>query len=140
MRVLHLYSNWKWTGPAEHALNLAISLVKRGYDLTFVCSKPPREVEDSLKKRAEESGLSLVNNFYMNKHFNILHNALDIMRLTRFIKENRFELIHTHLFNDHFITGVSTRRLSKEVSLIRSVYAGRWIVLQYKKQDAIIFY
>ena len=35
MKILHLYSNWKWTGPAEHALNAAIHLFRKGYDLNL---------------------------------------------------------------------------------------------------------
>lgn len=124
MRVLHLYSNWKWTGPAEHALNVATSLVKRGYDITFACGRPPVEVEDSLEKRAKEVGFSLTHNFYLNKHFNIWHDAIDIVRLKTFIKQKKYDLIHTHLFNDHFIAGVAARCLSKGISLIRTVYEG----------------
>ncbi|MCK5009545.1 MAG: hypothetical protein KAS98_03610, partial [Deltaproteobacteria bacterium] len=68
MRILHLFSNWKWTGPAEHALNAATYFVDRGYDITFACGKPPSGVEDSLEKRAKKSGLNLANKFYLNKH------------------------------------------------------------------------
>jgi len=140
MKILHLYSNWKWTGPAEHALNVATNLVKRGYDLTFACGKPPMKVEDSLEKRAGEGGLSLAHNFYLNKHFNIWHDAIDIVRLTRFIKQRGFELIHTHLFNDQFIAGVAAKRLSKRISLIRTVYGGEGLPYNVKNRVLLLYF
>lgn len=124
MKILHLYSNWKWTGPAEHALNVSAHLAKKGYDLTFACGIPPTAVEDSLEKRAKEDGLNVVDKFYLNKHFNIWHDLFDMVRLTTFIKQKKYDLIHTHLFNDHLIAGVAARRISKKISLIRTVYDG----------------
>ena len=31
MKVLHLFSNYKWTGPAEPAVNLAAKLKNNGF-------------------------------------------------------------------------------------------------------------
>ena len=124
MKILHLYSNWKWTGPAEHALNLALYLFKKGYDLTFACGPAPEEVEDSLEKRAREGGVPLANRFYLNKHFQVWHDAIDVVRLASFIKERKIDIIHTHLFNDHLIAGVAARCASRKVSLIRTIYEG----------------
>lgn len=124
MRILHLFSNWKWTGPAEHALQAATYFVKRGHDLIFACGKPPAAAEDSLEKRARKSGLNHVNTFYLNKHFHIWHDAVDVVRLKKFIKKEGIDLIHTHLFNDHFVAGVAARCLSKRIFIVRTVYDG----------------
>ena len=35
MKILHLFSDWKWTGPAEPVLNLCKELEKRGHDVTL---------------------------------------------------------------------------------------------------------
>src|SRR4030042_1743394 len=48
MKILHLFSDWKWTGPAEPVLNLCGELEKRGHDVTLAYRKPPFPVEDSL--------------------------------------------------------------------------------------------
>jgi len=124
MKILHLYSNWKWTGPAEHALNVASHLFRKGHDLTFACGKPPQAADDSLEKRARENGLILANHFYLNKHFNVGHDAIDIIRLVSLIREKKYEIIHTHLFNDHFIVGIAARCISKRITLLRTVYDG----------------
>ena len=124
MRILHLFSNWKWTGPAEHALHAATFFAKRGHDLIFACGKPPADAEDSLEMRAMKSGLNHASAFYLNKHVHIWQDAVDVVRLTRFIKKEDIDLIHTHLFNDHFVAGVAARCLSKRVFVVRTVYDG----------------
>ena len=131
-----MFGNWKWTGPAEHALSLATYLVKKGYDFTFACGKPPLAVEDSLEKRAQESGLSYANNFCLNKHLHFWHDTIDIVRLIRFLKRNDIELVHTHLFNDHFIAAVAVKYLSKGITLIRTVYDG--LGLSYTLRNRLI--
>ena len=136
MKVLHLYSNWKWTGPSEHALNLAAHLTGKEYDLTFACGRPPVTVEDSLEKRAKEASLNIMQEFYLNKHFNIWHDVIDIRRLTRLLKKEKCELIHTHLFNDHIIAGVAARRASKRILIVRTVYDGEG--LSYNTKNRIL--
>ena len=39
MRVLPLFANWKWTGPAEPAVSLAATLSRRGLDVRFACGR-----------------------------------------------------------------------------------------------------
>ena len=57
MKILHLFSNWKWTGPADPTLNLCKGLEKRGHDVTFAYRKPPLPVEDSIEKRVLQAGV-----------------------------------------------------------------------------------
>ena len=136
MRILHLYSNWKWTGPAEHALHAATYFVNRGHNLTFACGKPPSDVDDSLEKRVKQSGLNCANKFYLNKHFHVWHDAVDVMRLKTFIKKEHIELIHTHLFNDHFVAGLAARCLSKRILIVRTVYDG--LGLSYVMRNRVL--
>lgn len=51
MRILQLFSNWKWTGPADPVLNLCKGLEKKGHEVTLAYQKPPLPVEDSIEKR-----------------------------------------------------------------------------------------
>jgi glycosyltransferase involved in cell wall biosynthesis len=123
-KILHLFSNWKWTGPAEHALATATYLFKRAYDVSFACAHPPVEVEDSLVQRARKTSMPLVNGLYLNKHLNILQNARDVLRLTKLINTVKYDLIHTHLPNDHIIAGIASKLASHKATLIRTVYDG----------------
>ena len=124
MNVLHVFSNWKWTGPAEHALNTAAYFIKKGHDIIFACPAPPLPVEDSLKKRAEKNGLVIEEGLYLNKHFHLWQDAHDIFCLNSVMRKNRFDLIHTHLLNDHLIAAMASRLNRRPIPIVRTVYEG----------------
>jgi hypothetical protein len=54
MKILHLFSDWKWTGPSEPMLNLCKALEGKGHDVTLAYRKPPLPVENSLERRVLE--------------------------------------------------------------------------------------
>jgi glycosyltransferase involved in cell wall biosynthesis len=91
--------------------------------VTFACGKPPHGVKESIVKVAEQRGITPLTSFHMNKHFNLLHNLSDFLKLEPFLKENHFQVVHTHLTNDHFLGGISARRV-KNMKIIRSCYEG----------------
>ena len=124
MNMLHIFSNWKWTGPAEHALNTAVYFMKKGCAVIFACAAPPKPVEDSLMQRARAAGLSLEDGLHLNKHCNPWQNAHDIVRLRACIRKNGFQLIHTHLPNDHLLTAAALSLGRRRVPVIRTVYDG----------------
>ena len=124
MKILHIFSNWKWTGPAEHALNLALQLRQHGHDVTFACAPPPAGVEESIKAVAVERGMAPLTSFHLHKHIHITRNLLDMAALRRFIKKELFDIVHTHMPNDHLVTGMAARSLFARVPVIRSCYEG----------------
>ena len=139
MKILHLFSNWKWTGPSEHALATVTHLFKRDYDVTFACAHPPVDVEDSLLERARKANIPLVNGLYLNKHLHISHNVMDVLRLTRLINEVKYDLIHTHLANDHMIAGIASKLTSKKFNLIRTVYDGNGLSAGFRNRLLLFF-
>ncbi len=124
MKILHIFSNWKWTGPAEHALNLTLSLKKSGHSVSFACALPPDGVTQSIVSYAEKAGITPVTQFNLNKHFNISDNLRDTKALRGFINDGKFDLIHTHLPNDHFLAGMSVRTGFCKTPVIRTCYDG----------------
>ena len=67
-KVLHLYSNHKWTGPADHALNLASWLKMRDDVATyFACGRRPG-VQNPLYDKAGRRGLKPLTGLYLKKH------------------------------------------------------------------------
>jgi len=125
MKILHIFSNWKWTGPAEHALNMATAHLKSGHDVIFACAEPPFEgKENSIVAAAERAGISPLTKFKLNKHFNLADNIKDIQKLRKFLKEKEFDVVHTHLPNDHFLCGVALFATFTKTILIRTCYDG----------------
>jgi glycosyltransferase involved in cell wall biosynthesis len=134
MKILHLFSNWKWTGPAEHALSTAIALSKTGHHVTFACAAPPEGAPESIVATALQAGITPLTSFSLNKHFNITDNVSDILRLRTFLKKEKFDLIHTHLNNDHFLAGAAASLIKKKIPVIRTCYEGKGLKPNWKNR------
>lgn len=98
MKIFHLYSDWKWTGPAEPALSLCTTLKKRGHDITFACGKADEALmlladSESVEKYASERGLVPITRFNLTKHFRFFKAINDIRMLTKFINNEEFDIV-----------------------------------------------
>lgn len=124
MKILHLFSNWKWTGPAEPALNLCLALQRRGHDISFACGSSPDGAKNLVAMNASERGIAPITKFCLRKHFRIADNLTDFFRLKGFIKEGQFDIVHTHLPNDHLVGGLAARKSGRDVLLVRTDYSG----------------
>lgn len=108
MKILHLFSNWKWTGPAEHALQLAHRLSLRGHQVLFAYGSPPQEGLEGIRHKVCTLNIETVE-LQLKKHINLLSNAKDLWTLRSILKDFRPDIIHTHLTNDHLLGGVAAR-------------------------------
>lgn len=128
MKILHIFSNWKWTGPAEHALNMALAHTRSGNDVTFACAEPPpADREHAIVAKAEQAGITALTRFRLNKHFNLADNLSDIPALRKYLKKEKFDIVHTHLPNDHFLCGMALFASFTKTVLIRTCYDGHEI-------------
>ena len=58
MRLVHLYANWKWTGPADPAVSLAAALAERGHKVTFIPGRQVADLENRIVTEAKARGLT----------------------------------------------------------------------------------
>ena len=129
MKILHLFSDWKWTGPAEPALNLCIELKKRGHDVTLACGKamddypfPPDS--ESVEKYAYERNLVPVTKFNLSKHFSLFKYISDIKNLSIFMNDESFDIVHVHRNQDHLVGGIAARRTGRNLPVVRTNHDG----------------
>ncbi len=122
MRVLHLFSNSKWTGPAEPALRLCLTLRERGVTVDFACAPKRANRENMIVDTARAHGLEPLSGFHLSKHRNPLLNWLDCCALKRYLRDTAYDLVHCHLDNDHEIALCATRHDGPPV--VRSLYTG----------------
>ena len=129
MKILHLFSDWKWTGPAEPALNLCVELKKRGHNVTLACGKamddypfPPNS--ESVEKSAYERGLTPVTRFYLSKHFSFFKYISDIKNLSVFMNEEEYDIVHVHRNQDHLVGGIAARRTGRSLPVVRTSHDG----------------
>jgi glycosyltransferase involved in cell wall biosynthesis len=126
MKILHLFSNWKWTGPADPTLNLCKGLEKRGHDVTFAYRKPPLPVEDSLEKRVLQAGVKATDRFQLDHSVKFYHPSFlqthlrDISDLTRYLREEKFDILNVHHSHGHLLGGIAARRSGHPVIVIRT--------------------
>jgi glycosyltransferase involved in cell wall biosynthesis len=126
MKILHLFSNWKWTGPADPTLNLCKGLEKRGHEVTFAYRKPPFPVEDSIEKRVLQSGVKATDRFRLDHSVKFYQSSFlpihlrDIVDLTHYLREEKFDILNVHHSHGHLLGGIAARRSGHPVIVIRS--------------------
>jgi len=126
LKILHLFSNWKWTGPADPTLNLCKGLEKRGHDVTFAYRKPPLPVEDSIEKRVLQAGVKATDRFHLDHSVKVYHpsflptNLRDILDLTHYLRKEKFDILNVHHSHGHLLGGVAAKRSGHPVIVIRT--------------------
>jgi len=126
MKILHLFSDWKWTGPAEPVLSLCKELERRGHEVVLAYQKPPLPVEDSLKKRVLREAICGTDRFHLDHVLKpshpsgFLYNLQDFFHLSRYIYEKNFDLINVHQSHDHILGGLAARCSKRSPVVIRT--------------------
>ena len=126
MKILQLFSNWKWTGPADPIVNLCKGLEQRGHDVTFAYRKPPFPFEDSIEKRVLKAGIKATDRFHLNHALKIyqpsfiLKNLQDILSLTDYLNREKFDILNVHHTHGHILGGIAARRSNHPVIVIRT--------------------
>jgi len=126
MKILHLFSNWKWTGPADPTVNLCKELEKRGHEVTFAYRKPPLPVEDSIEKRVLRAGIKATDRFRLDHSVKFYHPSFlrthlrDILDLTRYLREENFDILNVHHSHGHLLGGIAARRSGQPLIVIRT--------------------
>jgi glycosyltransferase involved in cell wall biosynthesis len=126
MKILHLFSNWKWTGPADPTLALCKELEKRGHDVTFAYRKPPLPVEDSIEKRVLQAGVKATDRFRLDHSMKVYHPSFlpthlcDISDLARYLRQEAFDILNVHHSHGHLLGGIAAKRSGHSIIVIRT--------------------
>jgi len=121
LRVLHLLSNYKWTGPSDPAHALATGLARLGLDVVLRSAGYTKgDAVNHVAVQGAARGLVPVTDLALGKHRNLWRNWRDARRLRGILAAERFDLVHCHLANDTRIALAALR--GSELPLLRSVY------------------
>jgi glycosyltransferase involved in cell wall biosynthesis len=102
MRVLHLLSDWKWTGASEPAVSLCEALTSCGLDVTLAFRKTPIDFpEKTVEKEAKRRNLAFFDGLRLNRYFSPGDWLFDLRMIGPYAKEHRINIIHAHLSHDH---------------------------------------
>jgi len=147
-RVLHLFANYKWTGPADPALRCAAELRALGEDVVFAQAgwTLPR-AEHRMAMELARSRLPVAAGLELRKHFGLFSVRRDEMEIERRVVRHGVDVLHSHLPADHLVAALAVRRARKRggrVSLVRSLYDAEaprrtWrTALAFRYTDAVI--
>jgi glycosyltransferase involved in cell wall biosynthesis len=123
MRVLHLYSNYVWTGPSEPVVNLARALRDDGIDVHFACCRTPSPRPRSVYDKAAERGLEPILDFHLTKLIS-LDGLRDIGRMSTYLEDHAIDIVHTHRPRDHGIGAYAAHRCCRPVRVVRTNHTG----------------
>lgn len=122
IRVLHLFSNSKWTGPAEPAVNLCRVLHDLGVSVSFACAPKAGSGFNRVQSEVRGYGMEPLAFLRLSKHRHPLKNWLDVRALRRYLRTVPCDLVHCHLDND---TEIALRALAGSgIPVVRSSYEG----------------
>ena len=148
MKVLHLFSDWKWTGPAEPVVSLCESLSASGLDVTLAYRKTPiiEFPERTVEKEVERRHVPGTDRFKLNRYFSPRDWVSDLREIPRFINERNVQIVHAHLSHDHWAAYLSMLRLKKKPLVVRSDHkrdglpADRAMSFLMKRTDGLLTY
>jgi glycosyltransferase involved in cell wall biosynthesis len=147
MKVLHLFSDWKWTGPAEPVVSLCEVLARAGIDVTVGYRKTPIDFpERTVEKEVKGRGLSFFEGFKLNRYFSLRDWLFDLRSISRYVRDQRIEIIHTHLSHDHGSAVASLLLGRNKTLLVRTDHKrdglgeGRGMGWLLKQTDGLVAY
>ena len=122
-RILHVLSDWKWTGPAEPTVNLCCALRDQGHDVWLACQPTPDHAKQSIEWKADERGLRTVVSMTLEPSFAPRAFLRDAKMLREVVERDAFDLEHTHFDHDLMLArlALGTRRRRK-TPVVRSYH------------------
>jgi glycosyltransferase involved in cell wall biosynthesis len=120
LKILHLLSDWKLTGPAEPVVTLCGQLQQRGHDVTLAYRKPLQDGLKSVAALVTATGVNATDQFRLNHHFSFTDNPVDVLQLKRFIRQQNFQIINTNLSHDHILGGLAARWAGTRALVVRT--------------------
>ncbi len=121
MRVLHLFSDWKWTGPAEPVVSLCETLKRQGLAVTLAYRKTPIEFpERTVEKEVLARSVPGTDGFRLNRYFSPRDWLFDLREISRFVDERAIDIVHAHLSHDHAEAAASLFFARRKPLLVRT--------------------
>lgn len=120
MRILQLTSDWKWTGPAEPMLRLALGQRGRGHDVWLACPEAPDPSNRSVASEARQLGIAPALSISLGRGVRLLGDRADIAALATLCDEEQIDVIHAWHTRDHVLALRASRRAKRPPAVIRS--------------------
>ena len=121
-RSVHLFGNWKWTGPADPVLGLVQSLGPEASLLLGPCPYP--DLEHAMAMRATDRGISHRTIPSLQKHLNPFRIPRAAADLAQALSEDPADVVHVHFDADHAAAARAWSLTRPCPVLVRSIHDG----------------
>ncbi len=122
-RILHLFANYKWTGPADPAIRAAARLRQQGWDVVFAeAGWTHPGGEHRMGEELARARLPVVTGLELRKHFRLRSLRRDVAALRALLQRDCYDLLHCHQGADHLLAAVACRRLPVPPVVVRTLY------------------
>ncbi len=123
MKILQITSDWKWTGPAEPMLRLALALRARGHEVSIAAPEAPPGAGRSLAEEARGAGLPPAVTLARGRGLRVPRDARDARALRACLDARDVEVVHAWHTRDHLLAhaAVGPRRRTGRTVLVRSL-------------------
>lgn len=113
MKILQLFADWKWTGPAEPVLHAVCGLRDRGHQVDFACAEPPAGTPGALLERAAERGVTPVHVFARGQGYVPLRDRSEVRALAALLAREGYDVVHAHHTRDHLLARRALRTAAR---------------------------
>lgn len=136
-RILHLYSDWKLTGPADPTILLCASLLEQGWEVLLACRPPLEGYPQSMLSKAAAWGVPTTTRLHLNRYMSPGETVKDLSRVRGFIQSQGIGLIHCHLTHDHALGAWASWLCGRRLPVVRTNHKGeplkptlgnRWLI------------
>lgn len=126
-RILHLFANYKWTGPADPAIRAAAELRRLGLDVVFArAGWTLPGAEHRMDMELARAHLPVVGGLSLPKHFKPWLLLRDRRTLADRLVRGDFDILHAHQPADHLVAALAGARARKVTGrrtvLVRTLY------------------
>jgi len=123
VRILHLFANYKWTGPADPAIRAAARLRARGLDVAFALAGfVHRGGTHHMAEQLFDWRVPVVTGLALRKHFRVRPLLRDVKTLRALVRRDDYRILHCHLPADHLLAALACRRLRNAPRIVRTIY------------------
>jgi glycosyltransferase involved in cell wall biosynthesis len=147
MRVLHLLSEWKWTGPSEPVVSLCEALREVGIDARIAFMRAPSIFpEKTVEKEVSLRGIPRCTSLSLNRYFSPKEWIRDMRHLRRYVSKEGIDVVHAHLTHDHILSVLSFLPSRERPILVRTDHKregmryGPFIAYVLSKTDGLILH
>lgn len=126
MKILHLFSDFRKTGPAQPVIDTCRALMDRGHEVVLACRATPRGKEHKTRPvtaAAEAAGINFTTHLGLNRYIGLTDTVRDVVRIPAYLRREKFDIVHSHLPHDAHLAGAVMRLAGRNrPKLIRTLH------------------